>query len=49
MQINYNMMIITKDGVGILKDLEILWIKMQMQMKCNAVVASCRKQAFWIC
>jgi len=31
--VDYNMMIITKDGVGILKDLKILWIKTQTQTK----------------
>jgi hypothetical protein len=39
MQIDYNMMIITKDGIGILKDWKILWIKHKCKRNCNAVFA----------
>ena len=46
MQIDYNMMIITKDGVGILKDWKILWIKHKCKRNCNAVFQAVENRDF---
>ena len=46
MQIDYNMMIITNDGVGILKDWKIVWIKHKCKLNCNAVFARYENRDF---